>query len=119
MDDIIERTWTELGKRVRPLRNYVWVRTEPRPTHIGSILLPRSLQRFYADLPHTVLILAKVIAIGPEVLDVKVGDRIAFVRLYFARYEELEDKTLVGYIYEPNIAGYAVETETEAKSAAA
>jgi hypothetical protein len=80
------------------------VRTELLPEYIGRVFIPPHLRGNYSDLPHKVFMWALVIATGPECSLVKVGDRVGFSRLFFARWQYLDDKTLVGWVLEPNLA---------------
>jgi len=101
---LIAATWEECGvRRVRPLRNMVFVRTELIPEYIGHIFIPPHLRASYSHLPHKVMLHALVLGTGPKCTAVKIGDRIAFSRLFFARWQYMNDKTLVGWINEDNI----------------
>lgn len=102
--ELIDATWKECGSRVRPLRNMVFVRTELLPEYIGSVFIPETLRSSYSQLPHKVMLQALVIGAGPQCKEVKIGDRVAFSRLFFARWQQMEDKTLVGWLNEDNIA---------------
>lgn len=101
--DKIGSTWTEIGQRAKPLRDFVFVRTELLPEYVGSIWVPPAYRGNYTGMAHTVFMRALVIATGPECKVVSVGNRVAFARLFFARWHELEDKTLVGWVREDNI----------------
>lgn len=103
----VEETWTELGFRFRPLRNVVLVRTDPLPTVTeGGIIIPDKLTSFYGELPHVQLVTATVLASGPKA-DLQPGEKICFQRLFFARWLEMGDKTLVGWIAdERNVVGW-------------
>lgn len=103
---VVERTWKELGYKFRPWRRIVLVRTDPIPTMTsGGIHLPPKLASFYGELPHIQLVTAIVLASGPE-CELKAGDRIGFQRLYFARWLEMDDNTLIGWISdERNVVG--------------
>lgn len=97
-------TWAELGFKLRPLRKLVFVRTELRPEREGLIWLLPSERTNYAGLGHTVFMRAVVVGTGPDCKILKVGDRVAFTRLFFAWLFKLQDGTLVGYIDADNIA---------------
>jgi hypothetical protein len=89
------------------LRNTVLVRTEPLPTESNGVILPDRATSFYGELPHVQFVTAIVLSAGPKAT-LKPGDRIAFTRLFFARYVEMKDKTMVGWIAnEENVLGYA------------
>jgi hypothetical protein len=115
--ELIEKTWAEIGRKIRPLRNIVFMRTELLPEMDGHIYLPPSVRGNYSGLPHKVFMRAVVIAVGPK-CKLKVGQRIAFSRLFFARWEHMEDKTLVGYVQEENIQAEVVEDVVENVAAA-
>lgn len=104
--EIIEQTWGEIGWRAKPLKRWVFVRTELLPDKIGSLYLPPTLRGNYAQLGHKVLMRALVLSTGPQCRILKPGDRIAFPRLFFARWHYLEDKSLAGWVDEDNISGY-------------
>jgi hypothetical protein len=106
-DDTVEKTWEEVGYRVRPLRWMVFVRTDPIPQKVGSIYLPFKLQTFYGELPHLQVVTATVLSVGPKALGLQPGDRVAFARLHFARWLDMADGTKVGWIDANQIAGYA------------
>ncbi len=104
----VEETWKEVGCRVKPLRKTIMVRTEPLPTRsAGGVELPPKLATFYGELPHMQIILATVLSSGRQAI-LEAGDRIAFTRLFFARWLKMEDGTMVGWIAnEENVIGYA------------
>lgn len=103
----VEETWEELGFRLRMLRSAILVRTEPLPKTSGGVILPDRATSFYGELPHVQFVTAVVLSAGPKAV-LKPGDRIAFTRLFFARYMEMQDKTMVGWIAnEENVLGYA------------
>jgi hypothetical protein len=101
----VEATWKELGYKLRPLKQTVFIRADLPEDKIGNIWKPYSLLGFYAGMPHAALIGATVLSAGPKA-EVQPGDRICFQRLYFARLVELQDHSLVGWIQGPNISGY-------------
>lgn len=114
----IERTWQEVGQRARPLRRMVFVRTELLPEKVGSLWLPPDQRSNYAKLGHQVLMRALVLSTGPQCRVLRAGDRVAFMRLFFAWWHKLSDGSLVGWIDEENIAAYALTEEELAKAAA-
>jgi len=115
--DVVERTWAEVGCRVRPLRRMVFLRTLPLEQKIGSILLPPKLTSFHGELPHMKTIQAIVVAVGPKAT-VKPGDHVCFTRLQFAWWKKLEDKCMFGWIDENDITGHVL-SDTEAAACAA
>jgi hypothetical protein len=77
------------------------------PKKTGLIYLPEKLTTFYGELPHMQPIVATVLAAGPEAT-VKPGELVAFLRLYFARWMTLDDRTVVGWLLsEENLLGMA------------
>jgi hypothetical protein len=82
----------------------VFLRTELIPDYIGKIFIPPQLRASYSHLPHKVMLYGMVLSTGPKCTSVKKGDRIAFSRLFFARWQYMPDQTLVGWINEDNIA---------------
>lgn len=106
--DVVERTWTEVGYRVRPLHRNVFVRTDPPEQKVGSLWLPPKLQSFHGDLPHMRIISATVLIAGPKT-EVKPGERICFQRLHFAWLKKLEDGGMFGWIDQVQVLGYPAE----------
>lgn len=100
----IAETWAECGVRsVKPARQTIMVRTELLPEYIGRIFIPPHLRGNYTDLPHKVFMWGLVLSTGSECQHIKVGDRVGFSRLFFARWQYMEDKTLVGWVKEENV----------------
>lgn len=107
VEERIEETWKELGRKIRPRKRVVFVRTEvpkERSTKSG-IICPQSTTGFYKGYAHQALIKAMVVDSGPDTC-VKPGEWVAFQRLYFAMLWELEDKSLFGWIDQNQIGGY-------------
>jgi len=103
--DLVEKTWAEVGYKVRPLGRKLFVRTLPIEEKIGSIYKPVKLTKFHGELPHMQLIRGVVLAAGPEA-KVKIGEQICFTRLYFAWLKKMEDLTMFGWITEEQACGY-------------
>jgi len=109
--DIVADTWKKLGKKMRVLRDQVLLRTDvPRTVSEGGIILTSKESNFYQGLPNvdvpgreTAYKWATVVGVGEGVHCVKVGERVAFPRGLFVRYQELSDKSLVGLIREDYI----------------
>lgn len=102
--EVVNRTWSEVGYKITPLRKMVFVKTDPVPQKVGSLYLPPKLATFYGELPNLVLVNATVLAAGPKA-SVRPGDRVCFTRLFFARYCDLQDGTYIGWIEEENLTG--------------
>lgn len=103
--DVVEKTWEEVGTRVRPLRRMVFVRTLPLEEKIGSIWLPAKLTKFHGELPHMKTINAIVLSAGPK-CTVKTGETVCFTRSFFAWWKKLEDGCMIGWIDESQLSGY-------------
>lgn len=107
--DVIEKTWEELGRRVKDaLGRTVFVRTDAPTdkTDSGVLWLPPKQQGFYGGLPtlpHKRIVKGTVLVSGPDA-EVQPGDRICFQRLDFAWLWKLKDGAYVGYIDEMQIA---------------
>jgi hypothetical protein len=114
--ELIEKTWEEVGWRVRPLRRQVFCRTETRPwKHKGLVWLPPNQTMIFSKDTSKldVEIFARVLSVGPKVRSIKVGDLIWFSRLYFAWWKRLYDLNYVGYLDEMNVFGLSEEDEVE------
>lgn len=103
--EIVDRTWAEVGCRVRPLKRMVFVRTLPMATKVGLIYLPPKMTSFHGELPHQITIRSMVLSSGPK-CTVKPGDMVCFTRLHFAWWKKLEDGCMVGWIDESQLTGY-------------
>jgi co-chaperonin GroES (HSP10) len=104
MTDFVEETWQELGTRVRPLRDLVFLRTvKPSQQTEGGIWFAPSDQNFYDGPLHLRLMRAIVLAAGPRSV-LQPGDHICFQRLYLSRWKGLQDGTFVGWLREIEVA---------------
>ena len=102
----VEATFKELGFGLNVMRHLVFLRTDAIADRTaGGIILPQKKTRFYEGLPHLRLVTGIVVAIGPKVYGVKVGDRIAFKRLKFMWHWKLQDGTYVGHLPMMEITG--------------
>lgn len=111
MIDMVQKTWDELGFKVRPVRRNVVVRTHPltQKTQSGLLWLPPKQTGFYGQLPHVHMVRATVLAVGPlaaQYYNVKVGEEIAFQRLHFGKFYDLNAEEKVGWIDASQVAGY-------------
>lgn len=115
----VEKTWDELGYRIRATGYRVWVRTLPHPRKHGSIWLPPKAGSFYGELPHLRTVYAVVLSAGSRgpAKGLKPGDIVGFKRLEFAWWAKLQptqtdeyggDEEFVGYI-DSNHVVYLVE----------
>jgi co-chaperonin GroES (HSP10) len=113
---LIEKTWAELGFRIRPLNRKVFIRTETRPYKTaGGIIIPESARGIYSvdRSKIDVELYARVLSVGPRCREIKEGDRIFISRLYFAWIRKLADGNFVGYLEEENVFGFAAEDEVK------
>jgi len=105
-EEIVATVLAELGTSYTPFGRRVIVRTDPNVLiSAGGIILTNREQGFYNGPAHSKIIKSTVIAVG-EQATLKVGDRVCFQRLYFARIAELQDKTFIGSIDESQMVGY-------------
>lgn len=113
-NELIAETFKEIGvKGVRALGRTVFLRTEPfEKKSPGGIYFPLSTLGFYDGPAHLRIVYALVIAAGPK-CSVKVGDRVCFQRMSFARWIPLEDGTFVGWIDEVQMIGVCGDVEPE------
>lgn len=111
MTEFVQETWEKLGKRIRPLRRTVFVRTLPFEDKIGSLYLPPKLTGFYGELPHLRLIEAVVLSVGPDAAKrgITVGMKVVFKRLHFAMYATFSDLDRVGWLDVNEIVGTPAE----------
>lgn len=125
--DIVERTWEEIGCKIKPVGYRMWVRTKPhvRKTE-GGLWLPPKLQKFHGELPHLVTVHATVLCSGPKGVakEFKPGDVVAFKRLHFGFQWKLEpspehqdvwgwDEEYVGFIDANEILWKVIEDEED------
>lgn len=110
MAQIVDDTIKELNYTIEPLNRLVFVRTDKVSdrTASGLIVLPPKIVNFFGVLPHMRIVTAAVIFAGPEAT-LRVGERICFKRLHFARYLMFEDETFFGWIDETQVLGYAAD----------
>ena len=110
---LVQRTFDELGFKIRSRGYWVWVRTETYKEKIGSIWLPPRLSSFHGELPHLINIGATVLSSGTTgaAKQFKAGDRIWFTRLYFGYQWKMEDGTFVGWIDANQVSGFADEED--------
>lgn len=105
---MVERTWEELGYRIRATGWKVWVRTLPHGRKYGSIWLPPKAASFHGELPHLRTVYAMVLSAGPkgQAQELKPGDIIAFKRLEFAWFQKLTPTNVDEYGADEEILGY-------------
>lgn len=105
--ELVEKTWGELGFKIRPLGHWVFIRTELIAKETpGGILLTDKSADFYEGMPHQKLYVGTVCSVGSKAqATVSEGDRICYQRLFFARYCYLQDGTMLGWINSENIPG--------------
>lgn len=109
MQELVEKTWQELGYRIRSVGYKIWVRTLPhRRRSPGGLWLSPRQASFYGELPHLVTVEAVVLSTGPRGLAtaVKPGDVIAFSRVHFARHVQLQPTEIDAYGTSEEFVGY-------------
>ena len=104
--DLVNQTWEEVGYRVRPLRDMLYVRTDPMPEKFenSALYMPHKYTDFFGQLPSQTTIYGTVVSAGPKATS-KAGDRVAFSRMNYARWLDLKDHTKLGWISEADIYG--------------
>lgn len=107
VEERIESTWKELGRKIRPRKRIAFIRTEvpKEKTSKAGIIYPQSTTGFYKGYAHQALIKAMVVRAGPDSC-LKPGEWIAFQRLYFAKLWDMEDGSIFGWIDENQVGGY-------------
>ena len=99
MNDTVNRTWNELGKKIRALGYKVAVRTDlPEIKSAGGIFYPPQESSFYSGPMHLRLVRATTLSVGESASDLVQGERVCFQRKYFVRTHELKDGSMVGFI---------------------
>lgn len=108
--DVVQQTWADLGiSGVKALGRSVFVRTDKPEDRVGMIWLPPSAVDPYKGMPHQKLINATVLSAGPKTNGLVPGNRVTFQRLYFTRWKDMGDGTLVGWLDVHQLAGVPVE----------
>jgi len=110
----VAQTWEEIGFKVRPLKYWAFVRTEPlyQRTEGGIWLSPKESDFYGSRMAHQVLIRAVVCSTGPVAKDhygFKPGQRVVFKRLHFAHLRKMSDGTYFGWINAAEIVGEPIE----------
>jgi co-chaperonin GroES (HSP10) len=120
---VVDATWEELGFKVRPLGDRVFVRTDPLPekTRSGLYAPPIMASPYGQRIGRAVVMTATVLSVGRGMYDkkgrlypteVKPGEKVMFTRFEFAWMWKLSDGTLVGWIREPHLIGQPDVTPT-------
>ena len=122
MTDIVDKTWDELGYKIKASGYRVWVRCDQhmRKTEGGIWLSPKA-QGFHGTMPHMVTMHATVLSAGDigVAKQFKPGDRIMFKRLHLGwwaklgnpRYDAEFGEAVVGFIDANEILGRPVGEE--------
>ena len=110
---LIDEAWNFIGFKLRTLQDRLVVRTDPPPEKFegSSLYLPPSKSTFYGEMPKEVTTFATVMAVGPDASQVKIGDRVAFTRIFFARWEDMPDGSKVGWVSEKDLSWVCEEDE--------
>lgn len=108
---LVDATWAEIGHKVRPIQNKVYVRTDVPPQKIGMVYMPAEMWGQYGQrLGSKVFVTATVLATGPAVKDAPdIGTKVVFSRLMFGWSYKMADGTHVGWIDANEIIGVAEE----------
>ncbi len=114
-----DQVFEKLGFKIRPLRDQLVVVTDLPIRKVGSLFLPMKAASFYGDLPHLVHVRSTVIATGPKVSSLVVGDRVSFPRTYFTRLYALGDDVMVGLVSQSQVVGRFTEEPHEISDAEA
>jgi len=120
MDEVrVQRTWEELGYKIRAMNNRVWMRTFPLPqmTESGLLHLPPKKTSFYGEkMASKMYVTATVLALSEEAKrsGIKVGHELLFTRLEFARHCYMDDQSLVGWIRVEHILAIVDDEEEKA-----
>ncbi len=95
----------EGSEKIRPLRDILMVRTDAPPQKFSgsNLYLSPKLTDFYGAMPKEVTTYATVMSIGRDTKTVKVGDRVAFTRIFFAMLADLPDLAKFGYVREEQL----------------
>lgn len=107
-----EEVLEEVGGKLRPMRDLVFLRTDATPKEIktrGGIILCGLWQDFHKGYGNEKVIRAEVLSIGKDVVTLKPGEVIAFQRLFFMRHSYMSDGSLLGWVQEKNILGWTTE----------
>jgi len=105
----VERTWKELGYKVRPVFAKVFVVTDAPAQKIGLLWLPPRAASFFGGLGHQRIVTATVLSCGPGAKYVKPADRVCFARLQFGHIAKLPGERYVGWIEQEQLAGVPEE----------
>lgn len=85
----------------RMMRDMILLVTDPsKRITDGGIIIPEAVAGFYAGMPKGKYATGIVLLCGPDVREVKNGERIMFPRINFAWTEKLPDDMLLGWIAE-------------------
>jgi co-chaperonin GroES (HSP10) len=114
VNERVEQAWKRYeefradGKRFRPLGRRVVIETLPleQKSRSSLIWLPPSATSMYSGPMHLRRIKGLVIAVGPQVTRVKIGETILFVRRDFAHIAKHPEGIYTGFIDESQILGY-------------
>lgn len=120
MTDIVDKTWDELGYKIKAAGYKVWVRCDEHARQSkGGIWLSPKAQGFHGVLPHMQTIYGTVLSAGElgVAKQFKPGDRVMFKRLHLGWWSKLgkprnDDpfgEAVVGFIDANEILGRPVE----------
>ena len=109
VEDLAKRTWDEIGYKVKCLKAKSFVRVDP-PSDVteSGLVLPDKMAKFWAKMGHLRIVTATVLVPAPN-SEMKVGDRIAFKRLYLTVWGPMADGGYCGWVEEYQVAGYVTD----------
>lgn len=109
--ELVNATWDEIGRKIRPVLNRVFVRTDLPPEKIGMVYMPAEMWGQYGQrLGSKVFVTATVLASSQNVKDAPpIGSKVVFSRLMFGWTNKMADGTHVGWIDANEIIGFAEE----------
>jgi co-chaperonin GroES (HSP10) len=111
----VEKAWREFrelrpdGSAIRPLGRRVVIRLMPmeQKTQTGLLWLAPSATGFYSGPMHLRKLKGLVMAVGPEVKHVKVGEVVVFLRRDFGWWVKNGSTPVAGHVDETQLLGYA------------
>lgn len=108
---LVDATWEEIGRKIRPVNTRIFVRTDLPPQKIGLVYMPAEMWGQYGQrLGSKVFVTATVLSVGPNVKDAPaIGTKVVFSRLMFGWTNKMVDGTHVGWIDANEIIGVAEE----------
>lgn len=114
--DRVIQTWAQYGRKIRSTEDRVILRTDPPPQKVGSIFLSPKQQSFWSQTDIGRMVVGTVLAVGPKVSGISVGDRVVFDRLHFAWLHQFAHDDYIGYVKYEMVLALADGPLTEGES---